>query len=1243
MMGYCGDGVKRAAAGVSVLVALFVIFSSSGVYSATINSTADYFNMTPRSLYLNWTNDYMANITLGMWYGASYINITIDNATTIVSGNYTQRDSFGVAGYPKYYPSNRGCFDQVDTTKDSPFLMQNGSGVYSNVTHLRNSGQLETDARFVMDYVCPPGRYWGIINITNTTNASVTGDNVNLTLQVDIPISTANELNSTTGVGRFGGTMPANAATYHYYYFNTSNVTNATSITVNLTWADMSKDIDIFLFDSSGSLMAKSIDRGQNESLYYGHLPKDETWEIRVYGNLSASEKYAGLVYISLLNASKNYDLNSLADMLDFGSMNPSQRVEKNITLRNGVDYLLQSVVQSMEVYHLEYFTSNESIESENKTFILPLSATRVRASVNWSGASDYNITLYSPGGTIMGTSTNKSATANKTGAVQEEFVDISNGLAEGIWTVNVRNDTTVGLDAFNIIVKYWVPASSWIQTNYTTIDINNTGNENDTRTIHINLTAQNITTSGQFGGSLKYRPQTGTILSIPIRANVTVPMLMANNTFNNKTVVFEDNIGINKTITFNITLQNKGNANMASITASNSSGQLRSGSNRLNFTFDYPSSLDAGESALVNVTFNINELDTSHNSGIYTGWIVLNSSAARPYDAFNISMRFNLSNKLRINIISVLAPNGFDNIEEFTQDRNLTIKLKVYYLNGTEITDIPNLSNFSVRLEETNISAYKVPSSGYLTTSKARANLYQTDAYYLNSTVPANRSGGRYYTNVSLTYSAASQSFTGKAGQSSVSINRSGLYLGISRTSLTITEGTTSGIFLNVSAINYGVIDASGTIGLDYSGDSSDCSLITFGRPDDAYIDAKDASGSNTQDFDEAEWDDIEITANGSMGWYRWKFSAANTSSDKVCTLKVNSSNPTLNNKTFLITINAIEGTTDDSTTTSGGGADDTSTNIYNYSVDITDFPDTFNVILGESNTTNITVKNNGNMSTEVKVSVSINGGITATVSPESWYIPWGGTREYTITFDVSDSATLGEHTGTFKAMVTIKTDKYNTETFKFNVLSTPERESELSSSYDNYSLEFDDVVANFTAIKNSGLLPVENLTSVEILINDTLNILRDIKAALDRGDYATAETLLSEMKSNINRVKADIESLSTEKEKAAEAAMGGLWVWVVVGVIIAAVAGLFVYMMLPIESGFSMKYGYKSGSPGLGSRIPGMGKPKSFIEKIKEFFNKILKRKKESRVQTTVKSVKKYAGGYRKQNPTDYKFKKK
>lgn len=1238
MMGYCGDGVKRAAAGLVVLVALLIIFGASGAYSSTINSTADFFNMTPTSIYLNWTNDYMANITLGMWYSAGYINITIDNATTIVSGNYTQRDSFGQSGYPKYWS---GCFDGGDATKDSPLLIQNGSGVYSNVTHLRNTGQLETDARFIIYYACPPGRYWGIINITNTTNASDTGDNVNLTLQIDIPISTANELNGTTGVGRFGGIMPANATTYHYYYFNTSNVTNATAVTINLTWTDMSKDIDIFLFDPNGALMAKSIKRGKNESLYYGHLPKDQIWEIRVYGNLSTQAQYAGLVYLSTLNASKDYDPNSLADVLDFGSLNPSQRVEKNITLRNGANHTAPSVVQSMELYHLQSFSSNQSVESENKTFILPSSATRLRASVNWSGASDYNITLHGPTGAIMGTSTNKSATANKTGAVQEEFVDITSGLSEGLWTVNVRNDTEVGLDAFNIIVKYWVPASSWIGTNYTTRTLNSTGLVNDTRTVHVNLTIQNETTSGAYEGFLGYKTSFGPLLRIPLKVNVTAPTLMANDTFSSKTVILEDNIGINKTITFNITLQNKGNINMTSITATNSSGQLRYGSNRLNFTFEYPSWLGPGETALVNVTFDINELDTNHASGIYTGWILLNSTAARPHQTFNISMQFNLSDKLNIDVISALAPNGIDRIDGFTQNRNITIKFRVYYLNGTEIKDIPNIGNFSVKLEETNVSAYRVPSSGYLISSKARANLYQTDAYYLNSTVPANRSGGRYYVNLSLTYTAAGQSFTGNVGHSSISINRSGLYVALDRTSLSITEGTTSSTFLNVSAINYGVVDATGRIGLDFAGDSSDCSYISFGRPDDAYIDAKDATGSNTQDFDDAEWNGIRITANGSMGWYRWKFSAGNTSSDKVCTLRLNSTNPLLNNKTFVISINSIEGTTDDSSTTTSGGADDTSTE-YNYSVDIISFPKTFNVVLGESNTTNITVKNNGNMSTEVKVSVSINDGITATVSPDYWYIPWGGTRQFRITFNVTDAATLGEHAGTFKAFVSIKTDKYDTESFKFNVLSTPEREQQLSSSYDNYTLEFDELFANFTSIKQSGLLPVENLTSVEIIINDTLDTLRKIKAALDLGDYATAESLLSEMRSNINRVKAGIDSLSAEKEKAAEVAMGGLWVWVVVGVIIAAVAGLFVYMMLPVESGFSMKYGYKSGSP-LGSRIPGMGKPKSFIEKVKELINRILKRKKESPVQSTVNTVKKYAGGYRKQNPTDYKFKKK
>jgi len=1230
MMGSGGDRANGAVTGLSVLAMFFVVFGVSGVLSSGLNSTLDSFNITPDTIYLNWSNNYIINVTVGKSPNIGYgFNVTADNTTTGITGNYSQRDVFP-GGYTKYWTESSGCFYRNGQT-----FMTISGGYYSNLTDFNViAPQNESDTNLVFDLVCPPGRYWGTINLTNTTNPSDLTDYVNLTFQIDVPITTENELNGETGVGRFGGFMPANADAYHYFYFNTSNVTNATAVTINLLWSNTVNDLDLFLFDLSGNMLAKSIESNSNESLYYANLPQDlpqtDMWEIRIYGNLSTQEEYSGIIYYSTLNATKDYNESNLAGTLDFGGMNAGTRTEKNMTLKNSGGTELVSVEESVELYHVEQL-SNISGESQNFTFVLPSTATKLRASVNWSGASDYNITLYNPNGIVMGTATNKSAIANKIGAVQEEFIERTSGLAEGVWTVNVKNNTAVMMDAFNVVVKFWVTTGNWIATNYSTVNINSSGLVNDSRVIHLNLTVQNATTSGVYEGFLKYLANSGTIFRVPLKVNVTVPVLVANDTLESFGVVLEDNIGFSKTRTFNVTIKNLGNANLATITTANSSDGLSYGSNRINFTFQYPSSLDAYASSQMNVTLEINTEDTNNANGLYTGWIYLNATDSRPYQGVNVSITFNLSNQLSVVVSQVTAPNGINQIDTANESTNITIQFRVYYLNGTEINDIPNLGNFSVILEETNVSYYIVPEAGNLTISNgSEGGLYDGGSYYLNATVPANRVGGRFYVNVTATYSENDEGFIGEGAYSSVGINRSGLYLTMSRMSLTITEGTTSGTFLNMSAKNYGIVAATGRIGLDSTDDRDDCAYVTFTRPDDDDPDYDDDGGS--LDFDDQEWNDIKIDGNGSVGWYRWRFSAANSSSDKVCTLKVNSTNPLFNNKTFTITVNAIEGSDDDDTTVSGSG-DDT-TNVYNYSVLITNYPEVFNVVLGESNSSNITVKNTGNISTEVKVSVSINDGITATVSPDSYYIPSGKRRNFTVTFDVSDTSTLGEHSGSFKAYVTLNTDKYDTESFTFNVLSTATREQEINDSYTNYSLIFEDLLGNFTNIKLTGLLSEDNLTAVGILINDTLQMLQDIKDAIDSGDYATAESLLAEMNSNINRVKAGLVNLDAEKQKAAVIATGGLWMWAVVGVVIAAVAGLFVYMMLPVESRFKPK------QPSISFGRKPWSKSKPLKDRIKDAFRRLFKRKKESKVKTTIK---KYAGGYNKHNPVEYKFKKK
>ncbi|RLI98019.1 MAG: hypothetical protein DRO99_01780, partial [Candidatus Aenigmatarchaeota archaeon] len=638
-----------------------------------------------------------------------------------------------------------------------------------------------------------------------------------------------------------------------------------------------------------------------------------------------------------------------------------------------------------------------------------------------------------------------------------------------------------------------------------------------------------------------------------------------------------------NKTRNANITLRNEGNVNLTSIAARSSDNSVKYGSHHINFTYDYSRWIEPGQAGSINILFDINTSKTDNAAGLYTGWIYLEANESRPYRAFNVSIKLNLSERLRVVVASVTSPRGEDYINNYTIARNVTVKVKLYYLNGTEIVNASGsnrmgIGNFSIFLDESN-TTYRRPTSGYLTITKGRSTLYYSDGYYINATIPKNTSGGRFYVNTSVTYKAKGLDYTGSGKYDSLAVRRPGLHVTFSRTSLSMNEGKTSNTLLNVSLRNYGLTRATGRVGLDGS-DDNDCAYLTITAYD------KYDDGANTKG---PEFSAVTINGNNTeRTWYRWRFTAANLTTGVTCTRKFNSTNPLLNNRSIDVTISNVNtgGSSDDSSSNSddtGSSGDDTTA--YNYSLRITAYPKVVQALPGEVVNASIAVKNVGNISTSVKTAVSIDDDITATTFPESQSIAQGITKNFTVQFNVSEDAALGNHSSKFKVYVALKTDRYNIQSFTFKVLSTPERELEINNSYLNKSLEFEKLLEDFMKVKDSGFFSIEdkNFTIVYSMVNDTKLALENAKAAIASGDYATAESLLKDVTANIGRIKDKMSTLNAARMAAESQAWGSLWVWIIIGIVIAGAIGLFIYMLLP-PPGYDKKYGF---TPAVGGTI--------------------------------------------------------
>jgi hypothetical protein len=544
-------------------------------------------------------------------------------------------------------------------------------------------------------------------------------------------------------------------------------------------------------------------------------------WEIRVYGNSTSDITYNGNIFFTTLNVTNASNINQQFSSIDFGVINASNTVQKNITLKNEGNLTLTNVRESKDIYYVKRF--GDSV-AQNFTFLVPDSsiASKVKAVLNWTGAANYSLSLLKPDGTLIANSTNKYVFANVSGAEREEYNETTD-ITSGYWRIEVKNNTPT-TDPYNVtLFIYLRNSSNWFASNYSTsgFTFNRTGLTNSTYTIQINFTVQNTTLDGIYEGYLQYLDQNNVGIKIPIKVNVTTPMLVVNQTINSSTVRITENINANLTKVLNITMNNTGTYDLSNIVTTNSTS-LNYSSYYIGFiSIQSPSSLSAGASATINITLNLSTNTTNDQIGIYKGWVYFNTSSSQysshPYD-FNLSIEFNLTNLLNVSVTDIKTTDN-DNVANVTVSaENATIQyLNVRYINGTPITGITiifgsqtDISNItSVRLYEANAS-YWIPSA---TGSLIKTALSQVDPllngnYQFNITIPANQPGGQYEVHINVT--TKDGKLYGESSNRILIINNTGLYMSeVGPLSSSITVD--SDVYYNVSVKNFGPLDAYG------------------------------------------------------------------------------------------------------------------------------------------------------------------------------------------------------------------------------------------------------------------------------------------------------------------------------------------------------------------------------------------------------------------------------------------------
>jgi len=540
------------------------------------------FWVKPNDIKMNWTSSppftAMINVTNE---DVLKIKVLILNSSNSIKPNYTQRITTN-------YPTS--CLG-------TPFelIVENETGSFNNESRILSPGE-STHFKLHANYHCPPGRYFGSLNVTDE-NKTETHE---LKVTIDIPIDSHNEFSSTSGVGSFNGVMRKSSTFYHSFFFNSSLVENATFITVTLK--NFTEDLDLFIFDDS--LAAESIRNEDHPEEIVKKLEPNTIYEIRVYGNTSSNQSYDGSISFSTL---KLFNGSEEVETLDFGKMGGDHSKTFNFILKNVGTLSFENIEGYAEIYEVLEFYSNKSV-----SFNVSSVVSKISVELAWLDG-DYDLQLYSPS-KVFNSSLKKFNTFIPT-SIKKEFIETSD-IEKGSWKVKVVNHS-IDVD-FNLTIKLFFKPENWFNFTFEPFDLDGGEEKN----VSFVLKPQKSEYQGTFEGSIFFNSSSNSKIKIPFNLKVLNADLILNNSHSNPPP-FEF-LGVAETpltIRRSLLLKNNGSstAHISFIKV-----DPRSDGSSLNLTVDgIPEYLNAGESTLINFSIKISEND---NPGIYKGWFSIHS-----------------------------------------------------------------------------------------------------------------------------------------------------------------------------------------------------------------------------------------------------------------------------------------------------------------------------------------------------------------------------------------------------------------------------------------------------------------------------------------------------------------------------------------------------------------------------------------------------------------------------------------
>ncbi|MEM5871332.1 MAG: hypothetical protein QW051_00500, partial [Candidatus Aenigmatarchaeota archaeon] len=801
-----------------LLFALISIFIIDILFyqSLALTSVGGNFTVTPDSVFVNWTGSSFSFINITSNVDSVYFLIA--NSTASITPQYFETGVYETSEYQNL--NSQACI-----SNGKILIVQNETGSYTNETFLLNATN-STIYNLSVYQFCPPGYYYGLLNITqNNTN-----DWLNLSVKVNIPINPENTFSEPNKTAYLKGIVKTGSE-IHKYYFNTSLAENLTYLTIRLS--GYTNDIDLYLITSDNSLISKSSEIINETEEINVELPSSsDIWQIWIWGNVSQNQNYRADLYFSTLNITNSSNPDQKITSLNFGLLTPEnyESEEVNITLTNVDIKTWEGVKEKKEIYRIERFVNQNA--ANNYLFYVPHYATKVKAKIEWEGGTRWFISLYDSNSNLIGNSSQKYIIGNKSGFAQEEVIVYSGAINEnndGFWKLSVGNLSQIDSnDRYNVTIYIWQNASEFIISDYPSsgFNFNSSGYENSTKNISLKLSLPlPKIVNGTYEGYIDYYVPSKWNLRIPLTFEVKAGNLLFNETPKAYEVEIKDNIGFNRlnqnVLKISIPFANKGDQPIYFINQTSSNVLSLDPTHNMTFVVEWPTNpIDAEATGELKINISINS-SLANLPGIYKGWIFFNttnstnaSSSSYPFQTYNITLRVNLTNSLMVNVTGI-NPLFIANL---SQPNNVTINVTVSLLNGTILSSISDLltSNefYDLKLKESNTS-YVIDLQNI---SSSIQGVHICPGYNnycsFNASIPSGRIGGMYYLIVNARFNT---SYLGGSGVNLTGSAQSVMLIHLNETGIelkeyedneySIQEG--SSVVYKIYVKNYGPLDA--------------------------------------------------------------------------------------------------------------------------------------------------------------------------------------------------------------------------------------------------------------------------------------------------------------------------------------------------------------------------------------------------------------------------------------------------